>query len=152
MAATFTAVTNPTQNNPFAFTGLQLGDKYVKETTQADWTLHEHHLLHRQRAPIRPSAPATTGADFASPGGAGFNPGDTTVKAVITAGDTPTCTFENTRNASLDIEKSTVGGTATFGYTGQRDGPQSRSTATPRSPTRRRTTPSPSPVSRLETS
>ena len=32
-------------------------------------------------------------------------------------GDAVTCTYTNTQNASLDIEKQSVGGTATFDYT-----------------------------------
>ena len=93
-----TAVTNPTQNNPFAFTGLQLGNIYVKETTQADWTLTS--ITCTANGAEITIGTGNDGADFASPGGAGFNPGDTTVKAVITAGDTPTCTFENTKLAT----------------------------------------------------
>src|SRR4029077_19243281 len=33
------------------------------------------------------------------------------------AGDTPTCTFTNTKNSSLAIQKLTTGGTASFSYT-----------------------------------
>ena len=35
----------------------------------------------------------------------------------IGAGDNPTCTFVNTKDASIDIEKQSVGGTAEFDYT-----------------------------------
>ena len=45
-----------------------------------------------------------SGAGFAQGATAGFDPGDTTVRAVIDASDTPTCTFTNSQ-ASLEIEK-----------------------------------------------
>ena len=39
------------------------------------------------------------------------------MRAVITAGDTPTCTYTNTADATLSINKTTVGGDGTFVFT-----------------------------------
>ena len=117
LPATFTrdtAVANPTANAPFTFTAAQFGTKDVAGDARARLDAHEHrlrrqrrrhHHRHRQRRRLRLARrpPAST-------------PGDTTVRAVIAAGNTPTCTFTNTLNASLDIEKQSVGGTATFDY------------------------------------
>src|SRR5207249_2609938 len=43
---------------------------------------------------------------------------DDTVKVTVGAGNNPTCTFTNTQNASLAIQKTVVGPSATFNYTG----------------------------------
>jgi len=109
-----TAVNNPSQNVPFDFTGLQLGDKYVKETLKTGWTLTNITCTAGGAEIV-----IGTGINGTFSAGAtnGFDAGDTTVKATITAGDNPSCEFENTRNASLDIEKLTSGGTGTFSYT-----------------------------------
>ena len=58
------------------------------------------------------------GGTFAQGATAGFDPGDTTVRAVITGGDAPACTYTNTQNASLSISKTTEGGDGTFDFTG----------------------------------
>ena len=109
-----TATNNPSQNDPFPFTGLELGDKYVKETLLAGWTLSNITCtLGGAEIVIGTGINGT----FAAGATNGFDPGDTSVKVTITAGDTPSCEFENTKNASLDIEKQTSGGTGTFSYT-----------------------------------
>ena len=115
LPATFTrdtAAANPTANAPFAFTAPQFGTKYVQETPEAGWTL-------TNIACTANSAVITigtgSGAGFAQGATAGFDPGDTTVRAVIDASDAPACTFTNAQ-ASLDIEKQSVGGTGTFNY------------------------------------
>ncbi len=111
-----TAVANPTTNAPFTFTAPQFGTKDVQETpVPAGWTL-TNIVCAANGAVI--TIGTGIGAGFASPGGAGFNAGDTTVRAVIAAGNTPTCTFTNTADASLDVEKQSVGGTATFDFGG----------------------------------
>ena len=118
LPATFTrdtAAANPTINAPFPFSGLQLGTKDVQETPEPGWTL-TNIVCTANGAVI--TIGTGSGAGFASPGGAGFDPGDTTVRAVIAAGNTPTCTFTNSLNATLDIEKLSVGGTATFDFSG----------------------------------
>ena len=109
-----TAVNNPTQSSPFDFTAAEFGTKFVTETTQSGWTLTDI-VCTAGGAEI--TIGTGTGAGFAQGATAGFDAGDTTVKAVIDAGDTPSCVFTNTKLASLDVEKETVGGTATFGYT-----------------------------------
>src|SRR5207245_628728 len=50
-------------------------------------------------------------------GSPGYDAGDNSVKITVGAGETPTCTFTNTKHASLTISKSSLGGTATFSYT-----------------------------------
>ncbi len=59
------------------------------------------------------------------------------MRAVIDAGDAPTCTYTNTQNASLDIEKQSVGGTATFDFTGTGTNVPATFTRNTRPPTRR---------------
>ena len=102
---TTTAENVPTANAPFGFTASELGTKFVTETVPAGWTL-TNIVCTAGGAEI--SIGTGTGADFV--GNAGFDAGDTTVRAVITAGDTPSCVFTNTRGASLDVEKTSVGG------------------------------------------
>ena len=94
--------------------GSQFGTKYVGEPAPNGWTLTDI-VCTAGGAEI--TIGTGTGAGFAQGATAGFDAGDTTVKAVIGAGDTPSCVFTNTKLASLDVEKETVGGTATFGYT-----------------------------------
>ena len=116
LPATFTrdtAIANPTTNTPFTFTAAQFGTKDVVETPEAGWTL-SNIVCAANGAVI--TIGTGSGAGFAQGATAGFDPGDTTVRAVIAAGNTPTCTFTNSLNASLDIEKQSVGGTATFDY------------------------------------
>ena len=91
-----------------------MGDKYVKETLLAGWTLSNITCtLGGAEIVIGTGINGT----FAAGATNGFDPGDTSVKVTMTAGDTPSCEFENTKNASLDIEKQTSGGTGTFSYT-----------------------------------
>ena len=110
-----TAVANPTANAPFAFTGLQLGTKDVQETPEPGWTL-TNIACTANGAVI--TIGTGIGGTFAQGATAGFDPGDTTVRAVITGGDAPTCTFTNTQNATLSISKTTEGGDGTFDFTG----------------------------------
>src|SRR5436190_608040 len=55
---------------------------------------------------------------FVNGGTAGFDAGDTTAQVVIAAGDNVSCTFTNTKNAQLTINKSTVGGNGIFNFSG----------------------------------
>ncbi len=74
---------------------------------------------------------------FANGGTKISDAGDTTVKVTVAAGNTPTCTFTNTQNASLAIQKQTVGATASFDYTGTGAGVQASFTrnTSPTNPT-----------------
>ena len=111
-----TAVSNPTANAPFTFAAAQFGTKDVQETpVPAGWTLT--NIVCAANGAVM-TIGTGIGGTFAQGATAGFDPGDTTVRAAIDAGDTPTCTFTNSRDASLDIEKQSVGGTATFDFTG----------------------------------
>ena len=117
LPATFTrntAVTNPTANAPFAFTAPQFGTKDVVETPEPGWTLTDITCT-ANGAVI--TIGTGSGGTFAQGATAGFDPGDTTVRAVIDASDTPNCTYTNAQ-ASLEIEKQSVGGTAPFDFTG----------------------------------
>ena len=75
-----TAVANPTANAPFAFTGLQLGTKDVQETPEPGWTL-TNIVCTANGAVI--TIGTGIGGTFAQGATAGFDPGDTTVRAVI---------------------------------------------------------------------
>ena len=46
-----------------------------------------------------------------------FNPGDTKASVVLAAGENVTCTFTNRQNASVRIEKVSIGGIGTFTFT-----------------------------------
>ncbi len=125
---------NPTTESAFQFDGTQQGEKFVSETALSGWTLTN----------ITCTANGATiligtgqGASFAQGTSAGYDQGDNTVKVTVASGDTPTCTFENTKNASLAIQKSTLGGTAAFGYTVSGTGLSafSRNTTTQGNPT-----------------
>jgi hypothetical protein len=110
-----TGTTNPTTSAPFAFTGAQVtDDKYVTESPEAGYTLT--NISCTANGAVIAIGTGQGGA-FAQGATAGFDPGDNTVKVTLTAGDSPTCTFENTLGASLDIEKQSIGGTAEFDYT-----------------------------------
>ncbi len=97
-----TAVNNPTQNNPFEFSAAQFGTKYVQETTQSGWTLTG---LSCTAGGAEIVIGTGIGGTFNQGATAGFDPGDTTVKAVIGAGDIPSCTFTNTKLGSITIIK-----------------------------------------------
>ncbi len=92
-----TAVANPTTSAPFPFSGLQLGTKDVQELPEAGWTL-TNIVCSAVGAEI--TIGTGIGATFAPGATLGFDPGDTTVRAVITGGDAPTCTFTNTADAT----------------------------------------------------
>ena len=119
---------NPTSTSAFAFTPAQFGDKYVTETSLAGWTLTNISCT-ADGAVV--AIGTGQGAGFNQGTTAGFDPGDNTVKVTISSADTPTCTFTNTRDASIAIQKQTVGGTASFDYTVNGSGlsPFSRNTA-----------------------
>ena len=51
-------------------------------------------------------------------GGAGFDAGDTTFRIDIGAGENVTCTYTNTKDASLIVRKTTVGGVGAFDFDG----------------------------------
>ncbi|HET7249440.1 MAG TPA: hypothetical protein VFI79_06325, partial [Gemmatimonadales bacterium] len=125
---------NPTVTTPFTFNGSQFGDKYVTETALAGWTL-TNVVCTANGATF--AIGTGQGAGFSQGATAGFDPGDNTVKVTVAAGNTPSCTFTNTHNASLGIEKATTGGTATFSYTVSGSGLAafSRNTATQGNPT-----------------
>ena len=74
----------------------------MTETVPAGWTL-TNIVCTAGGAEI--SIGTGTGADFV--GNAGFDAGDTTVRAVITAGDTPSCVFTNTKLGRILVDKIT---------------------------------------------
>ena len=102
-----TAVANPTTNAPFPFTGLQLGTKDVQETPEPGFTLtnivlrrqrRRDHDRHRHRRHASPRAPPPASIRATPP-----------CARSSTAGDTPTCTFTNTAEASLDDQQDDRG-------------------------------------------
>jgi hypothetical protein len=109
-----TAGANPTTDAPFAISVANFGTKYVQETVPAGYTLTAINCTANGAVIVIGSG--GSGA-FAQGTTTGFDAGDNTVQVAIDAGDTPTCTFVNTAQSSLDVEKSTLGGTASFDYT-----------------------------------
>ena len=114
-----TGVTNPTTNAPIDFTSAQFGDKFVQETVPAGWTLTNIQCTANGATVVIGTG---TGGTFAAGTTTGFDTGDTTVKVTIGAGNTPSCVFTNTKGASLDVEKTTVGGTGSFSFVNSGDG------------------------------
>lgn len=128
-----TAVSNPTANTPFSFSGADVsGDKYVTETALAGWTLTNITCTAGGATVL-----IGTGVGSAFSGDADFDAGDNTVKVTLAAGSSPACTFVNTKDATLDIEKQTVGGTGSFDFTTSGTGLSNftRNTATQGNPT-----------------
>ena len=109
-----TAVSNPTANAPVVITAADFGDKYVTESAETGFTLTNIGCTANGAVIVIGTG---QGGAFAQGATAGFDPGDNSVKVTVDAGDTPTCTFENTLGASLDIEKQSIGGTGEFDYT-----------------------------------
>ena len=129
-----TGTANPTTTDPIAFTGVQLGDKYVTESAETGFTLTDIECTLGGAVILIGTG---QGAAFDDNATTGFDPGDNTVKVTVTAGDTPSCTFKNTKNPSLAIQKESVGGTETFDYTVNGTGLSAftRNTATQGNPT-----------------
>ncbi|NJD10938.1 MAG: Ig-like domain repeat protein, partial [Gemmatimonadetes bacterium] len=96
-----TGTANPTAADAFVISGADLGVKYVQEALKPGWAL----------TGIACTANGATveigrgGTAFTDGGSAGFEAGDNTVKVTVGAGDTPTCTFTNTKQASIKITK-----------------------------------------------
>jgi uncharacterized repeat protein (TIGR01451 family) len=105
---------NPTATNPVILGAANYGDKYVTETAEPGFTLTAINCT-PNGAVI--AIGTGQGGAFSEGATAGFDAGDNTVKVTVGAGDSPTCTFVNTKDASIDIEKESVGGTAEFDYT-----------------------------------
>ena len=59
---------------------------------------------------------------FVNGGSNGFDAGDTHFRIDIGAGENVTCTFTNTKDASLIVRKTSVGGTAEFDFAGSGTG------------------------------
>jgi hypothetical protein len=106
---------NPTTTTAFSLDGTQLGDKYVTETVPAGWALTNIACTANGATVLIGTG---QGAAFAQGTSAGFDAGDTTVKVTVGAGNSPTCTFTNTKLATLVVTKTTVGGIGSFGYSG----------------------------------
>ena len=151
-----TAGTNPTTSAPFEFTAPQFGVKYVQESPEPGWTL-TNIVCTANGAGI--TIGTGIGGTFAQGATAGFDPGDTTVRADVGDDDAPTCTYTNTLlSATITVTKDAVPDAAQdFAYTttGTGGGTLSRaafrSTTTPtprsrpaaRSPSRAPTRPAP---------
>ena len=107
---------NPTTTSAISLVGADAsGDKYVTETAKAGWTLTNISCT-ANGAVI--AIGTGQGGSFSQGATAGYDQGDNTVKVTVDAGDTPTCTFTNTKDASLAIQKQTVGTAGSFSYTG----------------------------------
>jgi len=100
-------------HGPVTYSASQLGTKTVKETVPSGWTLT--------------NISCSGGENIAYGDGttyphSSFTAGDVAATIDVAAGDSASCTFTNTQNASLDLIKNTVGGDATFGFTGSGSG------------------------------
>ena len=111
-----TAGTNPTTSDPFEFTAPQFGVKYVQESPEPGWTL-TNIVCTANGAGI--TIGTGIGGTFAQGATAGFDPGDTTVRADVGDDDAPTCTYTNTLlSATITVTKDAVPDAAQdFAYT-----------------------------------
>ena len=107
--------TNPTTSDPFEFTAPQFGVKYVQESPEPGWTL-TNIVCTANGAGI--TIGTGIGGTFAQGATAGFDPGDTTVRADVGDDDAPTCTYTNTLlSATITVTKDAVPDAAQdFGY------------------------------------
>lgn len=95
-------------SNTKTFTGLVNDNtitRTVTETAVTGWTLTNIACTGATQSTVQ------IGTD------SDFDTGDNSVSVVLKNGESVSCTFTNTASATLDIEKETVGGTATFNYT-----------------------------------
>jgi hypothetical protein len=104
----------PTATAPVAISPANFGDKYVTESAETGYTLT--NIACTANGAVIAIGTGQGGA-FSQGTTSGFDAGDNTVKITVDAGDNPTCTFTNTKDASVDIEKISLGGTETFDYT-----------------------------------
>ncbi len=93
--------TRPTEA-AFPFTGIQLGDKYVTETALSGWAL-TNIACTANGATI--AIGTGQGGSFSQGASADYDAGDNTVKVTVAAGNTPTCTFTNTKYGSITVVK-----------------------------------------------
>jgi len=106
---------NPTTQAAVVFTGSDAsGDKYVTETVPAHWAL-TNIVCTANGATILIGT--GQGGSFSQGATAGFDPGDNTVKVTVSNGNTPTCTFTNTKLPTLTIIKYLKGTSSSFGFT-----------------------------------
>jgi hypothetical protein len=123
-----TSPVNPTMASAFPIPLADLGTKYVQETVPNGWTVTNILCTNLNGATVVVGRGGSTA--FVEGGSSGFDPGDNTLQVNLVNGSTPLCLFINTPVSSLDIEKQTVGGTASFDFTGSIGiSPFSRNTA-----------------------
>src|SRR5688572_6703361 len=99
---------DPTRSTTQNFTNLDptiTTPRTVTETVPTGWTVTNIVCTGHTNSTVQ------IGSD------ADFDTGDNGVSIVVAQNETVSCTFTNTASSSLDIEKQTIGGTATFGYT-----------------------------------
>jgi hypothetical protein len=93
----------PVSNPAFSFGSSSFGDKYVTETANPGWTLTGVSCT----GTVTGWAVGTgQGAGFNQGASSGFVAGENTLKVTVGAGDSPTCTFTNTRDqGSIELQK-----------------------------------------------
>src|SRR5205823_5754604 len=94
-------------------TAANLGTKYVTESGQTGWDLTG--IVCSGTASYRIGT--GQGVSFANGGADTYNSGDDTVEATLAAGKTLSCSFTNTKHATLTLNKTSVGGDGSFAFT-----------------------------------
>src|SRR5439155_981407 len=105
-------------------TAANLGTKYVTESGQTGWEIGRASC--RERVKYRVGT--GSGGKVLNGGADTYNRGDDTVEATLTAGKTLSCTFTNTKHASLTLNMISLGGDGSFAFTGSGVGPGALST------------------------
>jgi len=112
---TTSAQATPTSVAPMTFTGTDAsGDKYVQETVPSHWALT--NIVCTANGATIVIGRGGSGA-FTDGGTSGFDAGDNTVKVTEANGNSPTCTFTNTKLPTLTVIKYLKGDVSDFGFT-----------------------------------
>jgi hypothetical protein len=99
--------------NTTTFTNLNAGTYLVTEDGETGWVLTNITCT----AGGATYQIGTVNGQGTFTGDNDFDTADTTVKVVLAADNTPSCTFTNTKNGAIKLVKNTTGGDGTFPFT-----------------------------------
>ena len=111
---TTTSIGVATTSAPFVIAKATFGTKYVAGDSAGQLGNHADIDCDANGAVVVIGSGGSGAFDAGATNG--YDTGDNTVKVTVDAGDNPTCTFTNTKVASLDIEKISKDATGTFNF------------------------------------